>query len=316
MIIRKPAGLIVLCGALGYSAYALFGGHAAPPKAPVELVPQAAAVEMPAQAITTPAQMAPAQASPAAAVVAPAPASAASPAVADKPASDDAGNGQVRGVVRAVREAKLSSGMVGQVIKMPFSEGQAFKQGDLLVEFDCDKPAAELRAADAAVQVEQKTVETNQELEKFNSIGKFDLLISESKLNKAKAESQALKAQIKQCKIFAPYSGRVTERMARLYESVSVSEPLLKIVDTSALELDLIVPSKWMQWLKPDTAFSFRVDETGQTGQAVVDRLLPAVDPVSKTVKIIGRFSGKANGSAIPGMSGTARFDDSLASRP
>lgn len=215
---------------------------------------------------------------------------------------------QARGLIRAVREATLSAAVTGQIIKMPFSEGTSFKKGDLLVEFDCERPQAELRAAQAAMQVEQKTVETNEELERFNSIGKFDLLISVSKLNKAKAEVEALNAQIKGCRISAPFNGGVVERHLRLYESASLGEPLLRIVDTSGLELDVIVPSQWLQWLAPGTPFRFRVDETGEIAEAVVERLLPSVDPVSKTIKIIGRFSDRPAAQVIPGMSGSARF--------
>lgn len=227
---------------------------------------------------------------------------------AGKQDASDPAEGNARGVVRAVHEATLSAGMTAQVLKMPVTEGGSFKKGDLLVVFDCERAQADLRAAEAAMQVEQKTVETNEELEHFNSIGKFDLLISQSKLNKAKAEAEALRAQVKQCKVTAPFAGRVMERMAHPHESVSVSQPLLRIVDTGDLELDVIVPSKWLQWLKPGTPFSFKVDETGKASDAVVDRLLPAVDPVSKTVKIIGRFNGKSAGGAIPGMSGSASF--------
>jgi membrane fusion protein (multidrug efflux system) len=218
---------------------------------------------------------------------------------------------QARGLVRAVHDATLSSGMVAQIVKMPFSEGSAFKKGDLLVEFNCDRALAEQRAAMASMQVEQKTVETNRELEHFNSIGKFDLLISVSKLNKAKAELEALNAQIKECKIVAPFSGRVIENKLHVYESASVSQPLMRIVDTSNLELDVIVPSQWLQWLKPGAKFDFKVDETGALSTAVVDRVLPSVDPVSKTIKIIGRVSSTSANKAIPGMSGTASFQKS-----
>lgn len=225
-------------------------------------------------------------------------------AVSTSPAMNDR---QARGLVRAVSEATLSAGMVAQIVRMPFAEGGAFKKGDVLVEFNCERPLAEQRAADAAMQVESKTVETNQELEHFNSIGKFDLLISESKFNKAKAELEALNAQIKQCKIFAPFSGRVIENKMHVFESASVSQPLLKVVDTSNLEVDVIVPSQWLRWLKPGASFAFKVDETDKVTNAVVDRILPTVDPVSKTIKIIGRFSD-VSGSTFPGMSGSASF--------
>lgn len=315
---RKPMGLIILSGT-GLLIAALYHGattenvSAAKPLVLIDRVEAAdgPAMVKPLVALPPAAPGTPATATP---MVSPLPAAMNAPGVNDLQRSSaaadqaDAKGGKARGVVRAVREATLASGMVAQITAMPFSEGNAFKKGDLLVEFDCDRAQADLRAAQAALQVEQKTVETNQELENFNSVGKFDVLIAQSKRNKAKAEVDALRAQIKQCKIYAPFNGRVIERAKHTYESVAVGEALMKIVDTTSLELDLIVPSKWLQWLKPGTPFTYAVDETGKSSDAMVDRLLPEVDPVSKTLKIIGRFKATDNGNIIPGMSGTATF--------
>ncbi|WP_226504587.1 efflux RND transporter periplasmic adaptor subunit [Pseudomonas sp. MWU16-30317] len=318
---RKSLGLIMLSGT-GLLIAAMYHANPFTPAAtaaapPLMLIGSAQAAEGPAVAkplvaLPPAAPGTPATASP---LVSPLPAAMNGPGPADlqKPPSDpnsqaDANGGKARGVVRAVNEATLSSSMVAQITQMNFSEGTAFKKGDLLVAFNCDRAQADLRAAQAGLQVEQKTVETNQELEHFNSVGKFDVLISQSKRNKAKAEVEALQAQIKECKVYAPFDGRVIERMKHVHESVAVSEAMLKIVDTSKLELDLIVPSKWLQWLKPGSPFTFAVDETGKSSGAVVDRLLPEVDPVSKTLKIIGRFNSSDNGQTIPGMSGTATF--------
>jgi RND family efflux transporter MFP subunit len=226
-------------------------------------------------------------------------------ATTSAPATDD----NVRGVVRAVREATLSSRLAARILEMPLAEGASFKSGALLVRFDCERQAAEARAAAAAAEAQKKTVETNVELDKFESIGKNDLAISRSVFDKADAEAEALKVQLKDCNLYAPFSGRVTERLARNFEAVTVSQPLLRIVDTTELELDVIVPSKWLQWLAEGKNFEFRVDETGQTLTAKVLRVTPAVDPVSKTIRIIGQFRG-GNGldRVLPGMSGTASF--------
>lgn len=319
---RKPLGLIILSGTGLLIAAMYHGGNTETPSAasalkPLMLVDRAEAADGPATvkplvALPPATPGTPATATP---MVSPLPAAMNAPGANDLQRSPsaagdqaDAKGGKARGVVRAVHQATLASGMVAQITAMPFSEGNAFKKGDLLVEFDCDRAQADLRAAQAALQVEQKTVETNQELENFNSVGKFDVLIAQSKRNKAKAEVDALRTQIKQCKVYAPFNGRVIERNKHTYESVAVGEALMKVVDTTSLELDLIVPSKWLQWLKPGTPFTYAVDETGKSSDAVVDRLLPEVDPVSKTLKIIGRFKSTDNGATIPGMSGTATF--------
>jgi len=220
-----------------------------------------------------------------------------------------------RGVVRSKHEATLSSRTAARIVQMPVREGSAFKRGDLLVAFDCDRTQAEIRAAEATVEAQKKTVETNEELHQFNALGKNDLLISKSLLLKAVAEADALRSQTRDCKVFAPFSGRVVERLAHEHETVTGGQPLLRIIDTDALVLDMIVPSSWLQWLAPGAPFDFVIDETGQTVRCVVDRLMPTVDPVSKTTKITGKFVGQTPGGkglrgkpVLPGMSGSARF--------
>jgi RND family efflux transporter MFP subunit len=240
---------------------------------------------------------------------APVPATAVVPAAAamTAPAPESERGSIARGVVRAVGEATISSRLAARITELPLREGQSFQRGDLLVGFDCERPQAEARAAAAAVDVQTKLLETNEELDKFNAIGKNELLISRSQLDKARAERQAMDSQVKECRLTAPFSGRVMERMARAFEAVQVSQPLLRIADTSALELELIVPSVWLAWLKPGSAFQFRLDETGRALPATVQRLGAAVDPVSKTLRIVGNFRG-GNDMVLPGMSGTAAF--------
>ena len=212
----------------------------------------------------------------------------------------------VAGVVRAHEEATLSSRMAGRISRMPLREGEAFRRGQVLVELDCDKPRAETRAAAAQVAIQARMLDTNTELDSFNAIGKNELAISQAQHDKARAEHEALAAQLKDCTITAPFAGRVTEAMARTHETVTVSQPLLRIFDQGALELDIIVPSAWLQWLKAGQRFDFTVEETGETLPASVARMSARVDPVSKTVRIVGRIASGAR--VLPGMSGQARF--------
>ena len=195
---------------------------------------------------------------------------------------------QVRGVVRAGAEATLTARLATRIVALPLQEGESFRRGAVLVQFDCERQQAELRAAQAALQVQRRNLEAQLELDKHGATGRT-----------------ALQTQLRDCSISAPFSGRVVERLARAHEGVAVSQPLLRIQDTGALELDLIVPSTWLAWLQPGVPFRFRIDETQATLDARVHRLGASVDPVSRTVKIVARFAGNAE-RVLPGMSGSA----------
>ncbi len=214
----------------------------------------------------------------------------------------------VRGVVAARDTAVISSGMNGRMIQaIPFSDGEAFKKDDVLVRFDCTRSEAEAKAAWAAAYALETTFNSNRELDQYGAIGKNDVLISEANLNRAQSEAAALDAAIKDCIIKAPYSGKVVERFSSLAESPTTGTPLIKIHRDSNLELKLIVPSNWLSWLTPGTPFSIKIDENGKTHKAKVLRIGATVDPVSKTIRVIGRFDGIPK-NTLPGMSGYASF--------
>ena len=212
-----------------------------------------------------------------------------------------------RGVVRAQAEAAIATELVAVVRKVPFRDGQSFVKGDLLIGFDCARYAAELKAAEAAYRAESVTAVNNRRLLKHQAIGRNELAVSEARASKAQAEAAAIRSRLVNCEIKAPFSGRVVERVINEHEMPKAGELLMRIVASGPMEVDIIVPSLWMTWLATGTAFEFTVDETGELLNAQVSRIGAAVDPVSKTVKIIGSFAGKDH-KVLPGMSGSATF--------
>lgn len=217
-----------------------------------------------------------------------------------------------RGVVRALSEATISSRLAARLIELPFAEGNQFSVGDVLAKFECSRTEAEARAAAAVVIAQSKQVETNKELDKFEAIGKNELLISIAQLERAQAESDALATLLSECVLKAPFNGKVVSRLARVHEAVEPGSPLIKIVGTDGVELDLIVPSLWLSWLKVGHDFQFLVDETGSTLPAKVTRLYPNVDPISKTIRIVAVFTANTD-FVLPGMSGTGNFQNNIA---
>jgi multidrug efflux pump subunit AcrA (membrane-fusion protein) len=88
---------------------------------------------------------------------------------------------------------------------------------------------------------------------------------------------------------------------------VSPGNPLLDIIDTGQLEVQMIVPSRWLAWLRPGAAFQVDVEELGKRYPAKVQRLGAQIDPVSQTVDVTAALTGNAP-ELLPGMSGWAVF--------
>ena len=213
----------------------------------------------------------------------------------------------IRALLTPQVESTLSSQIAGRIEKINVRNGERFKQGDPLIEFDCTIQKAQLQKARSELLATRKTHEANLKLQEFKSIGDLDVAISAAEVEKAKAEYALVKAQVDMCIIAAPFDGRVVKRIAKPYESVNQGEALIEILDDSELKVELYVPSKWLLWLKDDTEFTVHIDETGKTYPARMTSLGARVDAVSQSIAITATITGN-HPELLAGMSGDARF--------
>lgn len=211
----------------------------------------------------------------------------------------------VRGLVRAVQDAWISTELIAQITHISRREGESFKRGDVLLTFDCDKYQTELQAARAEQEFNRLALDSSIVLDKRKAIGRFEVAQNRTKYDKAKAQAETLAVKVGQCTVEAPFDGKVAEMKAKAFETSNPSQPLMRLVNADNLEIELIVPSTWLPWLKPDSTFSVKIDETGVTHTAKVQRIAPAVDSISQTVKIMAVFATPA-ANTLPGMSLTA----------
>ncbi len=214
----------------------------------------------------------------------------------------------VRGLIKPVERAIISSEIAAKIKDIPFKAGDRFKKEDLLVGFDCSFYRADMASAEASYKSRQHIFENNKQLLALNAISDIDVSISESEMEVARADRTMKVIRVNQCKIKAPYSGRVIEVAINEHETVPADKEILSILNDRDLEIELIVPSNWLNWLTVEESFSFMIDETGKILDAKVSKIGAVVDPVSQTIKLTGKFSGDISG-VLSGMSGTAQFN-------
>ena len=213
----------------------------------------------------------------------------------------------IRGIIKPAVSATISSDIQARITHLPFKDGQRFKKGQTLVQFDCQKYQAELDAARAEYEARKKTLENNLEMASLNAIGQLEVEIAKVDVKKSIAAINIATINTQHCTIHSPFSGRVMKMLVHQYESVNPYDELLSILDDSRFEIELILPSSSIAWLKKGMQFQFTIDETTQTHTATVTELGASIDPVSQTIRISGVFKRKPK-SVLSGMSGSAIF--------
>jgi membrane fusion protein, multidrug efflux system len=214
---------------------------------------------------------------------------------------------KVRVVVRAYELAAISAEINARITRLPEREGDRFSKGDVLVEFDCRRLVAELRASHAIVQARQAAYDTERQRLHYKSTGTLAFEQARSELEKASADADAVEARRTSCQIIAPFDGRVTEKAAQVHEIAQTNQPLMRIINERKLELMLMVPSSWLARIPSGTMFDVKLDETGQSHAARILQSTGLIDPVSQSARLIAEFVDPL-AAAVSGMSGTATF--------
>jgi len=215
----------------------------------------------------------------------------------------------VRARVVAEKEARLSAEISGVIASHHVAEGDEFERGTVLVSMRCNTQNAQLNEANAELDVAVATRDANRSLIKTGSVGNLELAVSEGRVEQAKASVDLAMARTRQCKVIAPFSGVVVKQHRKDSEYVSVSEPLLDILDPSSLQVEFLAPSSWLVWLTPNKPFDVKIDETQEFVSGQLFRIGSRVDPVSQSIRLTGEITSDI-ADVIPGMSGTLWFRD------
>ncbi|MGB0732186.1 MAG: efflux RND transporter periplasmic adaptor subunit [Pontibacterium sp.] len=213
----------------------------------------------------------------------------------------------IRAQVTALQRVVLSSEMPGRISKLRGLPGDSFKKGNTLVRFDCTEQKALLKKAQSVEKSAASEVAVLKRLLELDAGGTLEVSKGQARLAESKAEVAVMKARVSRCQINAPFSGRIAKRDVATHEYVRVGTPLLEIFAKDSLEVQLIVPSRWLAKMKKGDSFQVSIEETGKVYTAKVLRTGAVIDPISQSVEIAGQIVD-ASEELLPGMSGWAKF--------
>lgn len=211
----------------------------------------------------------------------------------------------LRAQVSPRRQTVLSAEISGKIDTFPLREGERFAQGDPLVGFDCAVHVARRDRSRAQEQSARRRLETAGRLDQLSSISRLEFDETVAAVAVAEAETTLSEIAVSRCTIAAPFPGRVAERLAEPYQYVAEGEPVIAILDDRDLEIALMVPSRWLAWLRPGHTFAVAIDELETSLEASVSRIGARVDPVSQSIRIFAAITQAPDG-LIAGMSGEA----------
>lgn len=237
-------------------------------------------------------------------------------------AADTAETLRLTGTVTAERRARLSPRISGLVAAVHVDAGDRVEKGEVLL--DLDRVLAELaqRRAEAAVEeartrlAEAKRLQGEaQELVKDNYIPETDAYARDANVKVNAAVVARLEADVREARerverhsVVAPFAGVISRKLTEAGEWVETGVPVLELVGTEDVRLDVQAPQERFVDIDEETTVSVRLDGRPEVSfRGRVAAKVPVNDPGARTF-LVRVLVEDAQGWMIPGMSAEATF--------
>jgi RND family efflux transporter MFP subunit len=202
-----------------------------------------------------------------------------------------AGDGSVVAWQELVIGAEAGGLRVAEVL---FEEGQAVRQGQLLIRMDdallqagLNQAEAAIAEADAALRLARQELARAVDLARTSSAPRQTVeqreaaaAQAEARLASAVARRDEVAARLAQARILAPADGIVSKRAVLPGNVTGVGQELLRLIRDGRLELDARVPELELPALRPGQ--TVRVTHGERTIEAELRAVAPTVSPETR----------------------------------
>ncbi len=221
------------------------------------------------------------------------------------------------GTLSAERTAQVRSQLTGTVLTVQVREGQAVGAGQVIALIDTTVAAEQarsarswFRSAQLAADVAARNEERSAALLKGGAIAERDheaarsqALAAEAALADAASRLASAEKSLGDATVRAPFGGVISELPVSAGDVVQGGAGgatlLATVVDPSQLTLEASVPAEYLGAVKRGAKVEFRLNgDGGATVTGTVDRINPAVDGVTRQVRIYVAVPNRGGGLA------------------
>jgi membrane fusion protein, multidrug efflux system len=190
----------------------------------------------------------------------------------------------------------------GVVEKIYFDEGQRVSKGDLLVLLDESKFAASVSEANANLKLSQANYARATQLfeDKLISHQEYDQTASNYAVHLASLELK--QRQLRDARIFAPFSGITAARQVSPGQVITRNTSLLWLVDLDTVKIEVKVPERYLRQVRIGQQLEFTVAAyPDELFRGEVYFISPQIDEATRTALVKARINNPA-GSLRGGM--------------
>lgn len=136
----------------------------------------------------------------------------------------------------------LSFSVGGTIVKLLVNEGQSVSKGQLIATLDDTSLSNSYTSAKAGLDQAKDAYNRMKQLHDAGSLAEIKWIETETQLSQAEAAYEIARKNLNDTKLYAPYSGVISEKAAEVGQNVNAGTTVVKIVTARQLDAKIAVP--------------------------------------------------------------------------
>jgi membrane fusion protein (multidrug efflux system) len=191
------------------------------------------------------------------------------------------------GSLEAVQGVVVTAELPGKVVKIAFEPGSAVKAGDLLVQQDITSEVAQLRSAEATMELARLNLVRAKELLPENVITRSSFDNADAEYKQAAAQADTIRATIAKKTIRAPFAGRLGLRLVNLGQTLEGGDPIVSLQSMDPIFANFQLPQQELGKIRRGLKVKLATDALpGTIIEGTITAINPQVESTTRNIRI------------------------------
>jgi len=191
------------------------------------------------------------------------------------------------GSLVAVQGVTIAAELAGKVVDIPLEPGTMVGAGDLLVQQDVTAETAQLRSAQAALELAQVSFKRAERLLREQTYSRSEYDNADAQLKQAAAQVDNLKAAIHKKTIRAPFAGALGIRLVNLGQMLSAGDAIITLQTLDPVYANFSLPQQHLGAI--DNGLEVRIETDAMPGRVIkgtITAINPQVDEATRNIMV------------------------------
>jgi membrane fusion protein, multidrug efflux system len=217
---------------------------------------------------------------------------------------------EAHGSVRADQNALVYTATGGEVRRIVVQQGQTVRKGQVIVDIDTEGLQQNVKQAETNVELARTVFDRQAKLWEQKIGSEVQFLEAKSRKEAGEAQLAALKDQLRNAQVIAPFDGVVDEIFPNLGDMATPMQPVARVVALGKSSIEVDLAEDLLSKVKLGDPVQVVLPETGETVEASIDQIGQYINPNNRSFKVSLRMDQKEGSKLRPNQLANVRIRD------